>query len=251
MSNRLSPPRPDRFPDEVRAQIVVLLQGERDGTLARVEHHERGGVVVELMPVVQIREQPEGCRGGRRQRGRQAARAERQVVDRDDELSGRTACIARRPQVRARDAGVHDRPRHVAARHVHELRCRIAAVPVQVSRSRAFDANTVASHQVAMGDVVAVEVERALVCGGQVKARRVATRQRLVTGIGGTGRGILGEVLREARVLREIPVGRNGPDTDQHQPRRNPYPACATRHDHRIAPGTFHAGRIVGRMSAA
>ena len=44
--------------DHVGAQIVVLLQGQGDGPPVSVQDHERGGVVVELVPVIEVRHQP-------------------------------------------------------------------------------------------------------------------------------------------------------------------------------------------------
>ena len=157
----------------------MLLQGEGDGALAGIEYDERGGVVVELMPVVQICEQAERSLGRRRQPRGQAAHPEHQVVGRDDEFLGRPVRFAGRPQVRAFDTGVHDGMRSAAARYVHEFRQRIVSVPVQLDRGRAFDAGAAAGYQVAVGDVIPVEIDRTLVSGRQMEARRMAAGQRL------------------------------------------------------------------------
>ena len=82
-----------------------------------------------------------------------------------------------------------------------------------------FDAGAAAGYQVAVGGVIPVEIDRTLVSGRQMEARRMAARQRLIALISGASRGVLGEILGEARVLREIPGRRQ---------RRRPRPHAST-----------------------
>ena len=88
-----------RLSDQVRAEVVVLLQGEGDRAFLGVEHHERCRVVIELVPVVEIAHQSQGHRHQPRQRGGQAAHAEHQVVDGDCELLVLQTREERRPEI--------------------------------------------------------------------------------------------------------------------------------------------------------
>ena len=83
------------------------------------------------------------------------------------------------------------------------------------------DAHPVAGYQVAVRDVVAVEVDGPFVASGQVEARRVAAGQGPVGLTGGFGPGVGRKILGEPGVVREVPVGcgRDGPRADQQKTR--------------------------------
>ena len=155
------------------------------------------------------------------------------------------------PEVRALDAGVHDGARRLAARDVHELRRGVVAVPVQLLRGRTVDAGSVAGHEITVRDVVAVEVDRTLMSGGQVETGRMTAQQLSIPLIRNTRGWIGGEELREPRILREVGLGRGGTGAHQHERRETTDRERATRHDHRIAriglnrqgPGFYRGGR--------
>ena len=228
-----------RFSHQVGAQVVVLLQGEGHRTFVGVEHHERRCVVVELVPVVQVRHEAQRDGQGQRQPRRQAAHPERQVVGDDDELSGRFAAFPGRPQVGALHRGVGQGARRRAARHVGELRSGVVPMPVQFRGAGVFDALAAAGHQVAVGDVVAVEVDGALMPRGQVEARRVSAGQRPVVLVSGPGRRVRRKVLREAGVLREVPVRGEArrPGAEQREPGEQARAARTQGCGHRDPPG--------------
>ena len=209
------------FADQVGAQIVVLLQGQGDGTPVSGQDHERGGVVVELVPVVEIRHQPKRDGRGQGQPRRQAAHPERQVVGDDGELLGRPIRLDRRPQTGALHSAVDHGPWLGRAPHVRELRADVVAVAVQIAPAGAVDADAVAGYQVTVRDVVAVEVDGPFVAGGQVEAGRMAARQGAIGRTGGFGRRVGREILGEPGILREVALGggRTGPRADQQKPR--------------------------------
>ena len=225
-------PELHRLADQVGAQVVVLLQGQGDGTPIRGHDHERGGVVVELVPVVEVRHQPKRDGRGQGQPRRQAAHPEHQVVGEDGEFLGRPVRFLRRPQVGALHRAVDDGPGFDPARHVRELGADVVAVAVQVTSGGAVDANAVARYQVTVGDVVAVEVDGTFVAGGQVEAQRVAAGQGLIGRTSGVGRRVGREILGEPRVLREVAVGGGsaGPRADQQKPRETADHVHVTHH---------------------
>ena len=163
---------------------------------------------------------------------RQATHPERQVVGEDGEFPGRPVRLLRRPQAGALHRGVDDGPGRGPARRVRELGAGVVAVAVQVTGGGAVDANALPRYQVAVGDVVAVEVDGTFVAGGQVEARRVAAGQGPVGRTGGFGRRVGREIRGEPGALREVAVrsGRAGPRADQQKPRERADHASVTHH---------------------
>ena len=157
------------------------------------------------------------------------------MVDGDSDSSP-SSRLPRRPEIRAFDPGVHDGDgaRGFLDRDVNELGSGVVAVPVQLRRGRAVDADAGAGHQVAVGDVVTIEVDRTLVSGGQMKARRMSSQQLPIALSGDARRRIRGKELLEPRTLREVGFG-GTTGTGQHEPCETTDRDWATRHDHRLA----------------
>ena len=200
--------KPDVAPEEIGVHVIVLLEGERDRTVVPIEGYRRRREVVELMPVIRRRDERDQPLLPREQARRQPREAEHRVKGEEGEGSvdrGRLRLEGHRLAVHA---SVHGGRTGTARRLVHEDGAGIALEGVEggpAERARHSPAAPVG--EVSLGHIVGVEVDQPPMPGRQHVARAVpAQRAPGPPAPPSCGRGVLGEVRGEARLLGEVHV---------------------------------------------
>jgi hypothetical protein len=195
-------------PEEVGVHLVVLLEGDRDRPTLAVEGEHRRGEMVELMPVGGGRHQrDQALLPGQQPRG-QARRPEHRVIREEGEGQRHRRGLRLECDQLAVHARVHRRGTRASGRLVHEHRARVVLERVQrLAIQRAAPAMARAVDEMALRDVVGVEVDQPGMARRQHVAWPEAAEQRLIGRLRGRAHGrVLAEVHGEVGILGEVHV---------------------------------------------